>query len=186
LENDPDHFWNQYEQGRRSVFEKEDHLASAHDLIDLYESEAQKSAKAKAYYAAITMLGSAAEARILLECLRQRTKIRTIVRKLPAKTRPTVLDPLKWNLADLVNVAKEAGWLPNIDDGDIVHVVSGWAHRLRAIRNLLHPGRHILDKPHVSLDREEWLDAFSAYTALCHAIESARKAKRKKPNVGTA
>jgi hypothetical protein len=120
LENDPDLFWNQYEQGRRSVFEKEDHLASAHDLIDLYESEAQKSAKAKAYYAAITMLGSAAEARILLECLRQRTKIGTIVRKLPAKTRPTVLDPLKWNLADLINVAKEAGstakngWTPSL------------------------------------------------------------------------
>jgi hypothetical protein len=141
LENDPDVFWNLYERGRRSIFEKEDHLASVLDLIALYESEARKSADAEAYYAAITMLGSAAEARILLECVRQRAKVRKVIGRLPQRQRPASPDPLKWNLTHLINVAKAADWLPNIDDGNIVHVVSGWAHRLRTIRNLLHPGR---------------------------------------------
>jgi hypothetical protein len=177
LENDPNVFWNLYDRGRRSIFEKDDHLASALELIELYESEAQKSAQAKAYYAAITMISSAAEARILLECIRQRAKVRIVIRKLPQKLKPASPDPLKWSLTSLINVAKEADWLPNIDDGDVVHVVAGWAHRLRTIRNLLHPGRHILDKPHATLGKEEWLDALSAYTALRHAIESARKAK---------
>jgi hypothetical protein len=180
LENDADLFWNLYERGRRSVFEKEDHLASVLDLITLYESEAQKSADAEAYYASITMLGSAAEARILLECLRQRTKVKTIVRKLPKKEQPRSNNPLEWTLANLVSVASVAGWLPNIDDGDVIHVVSGWANRLRTTRNLLHPGRHAVEKPHTMLGRKEWLDAFSAHTALRHAIESARKGKRTK------
>jgi len=87
---------------------------------------------------------------------------------------------LEWTLANLVSVANEAGWLPNIDDGNVIHVVSGWAHRLRAIRNLLHPGRHAADKPHARLSKEEWLDAASACTALRHAIEAARKTKRLK------
>jgi hypothetical protein len=110
--------------------------------------------------------------------LRQRAKIRAIVRKLPKKGRPGSTNPLEWTLANLISVANAAGWLPNIDDGDVVHVVSGWAHRLRVIRNLLHPGRHAVDKPHTRLGRDGWQDALSAYTALCHAIESARKAKR--------
>jgi hypothetical protein len=182
LEKDPETFWNMYERGRRSIFEKEDHLASVLDLIALYESEAKKGADAEAYYASIIMLGSAAEARILLECLRQPTKIQTIVHNLPKRERPNSADPLTWTLAHLISVANAAGWLPNIDDGKVVHVVSGWAHRLRATRNLLHPGRHAVDKPHVVLGRKEWLDAVSAHTALRHAIESARKRKRPKPN----
>ena len=180
LEKNPEEFWILYERGRRSVFEKDDHLASVLDLIELYESEAKKSANVEAYYAAITMLGSAAEARILLECLRQRPRVRTLVRGLPKKKQPRSANPLEWTLANLVSIANEAGWLPNIDDGDVIHVVSGWAHRLRAIRNLLHPGRHVADKPHARLGKEEWLDAISAYTALRHAIEAARKTKRVK------
>jgi hypothetical protein len=180
LERNSEEFWILYERGRRSVFEKDDHLASVLDLIDLYESEAEKCANVEAYYAAITMLGSAAESRMLLECLRQRRRVRALVRRLPKREQPRSLNPLEWTLANLVSVANKAGWLPNIDDGDVIHVVSGWAHRLRAIRNLLHPGRHVADKPHARLGKEEWLDAASAYTALRHAIEAARKAKRVK------
>jgi hypothetical protein len=180
LESNPEKFWNLYEHGRRSVFEKDDHLASTIDLVYLYENEAQKSAGAEAYYAAITMLGSAAEARIVLECLRQPAKIRTIIRKLPKRRHPRSLNPLEWTLANLIDVATEAGWLPNIDDGDVVHVVSGWAHRLRIIRNLLHPGRHVLEKPHATIGIEEWQDALSAYTTLRHSIEIVRKERRRK------
>lgn len=180
LEKDSEEFWILYDRGRRSVFEKDDHLGSVLDLIDLYESEAENCSNVGAYYAAATMLGSAAEARILLECLRQRARVRTLVRRLPKRKRPASTNPLEWTLANLVSVANEAGWLPNIDDGDVIHVVSGWVHRLRAIRNLLHPGRHVADKPHARLGKEEWLDAASAYTTLRHAIEAARKTNRVK------
>jgi hypothetical protein len=178
LRSDAKTFWRLYERGRRSVFEKEDHLASALDLVELYEGEAEKSANAEAYYAAITMLGSAAEARILLECLRQPTKTRALVGGLPKKSRPKSANPLNWTLVDLLRVAELAGWLPNIDDGEVVHIVLGWAHRLRLTRNLLHPGRHIVERPHARLGKEEWLDAISAHTALRRAIELARKKER--------
>jgi hypothetical protein len=181
LEDDEDGFWELYELGRRSVFEREDHLGSVLDLLELYESEAKKSASAKAYYAAVTMLSSAAEARILLECIRQPAKTRVALRRLSKKERPHSNDPLTWSLSHLISVAEVAKWLPNINDRSLIHVVTGWAHWLRGARNLLHPGRHILDKPHALLGDAEWLGAFSAYTALRHSIESARKANRTKP-----
>ena len=141
--------------------------------MDLYESEARKSASAEAYYAANAMLGSASEARILLECPRQPAKIRAIIRDLPKGKQPRSSNPLDWSLNDLIEIAPRAGWLPNIDDLDVVHVVSGWTHRLRAIRNFLHlghlystglmltsakksssmPGRHIL----LCVTRSRWL-----------------------------
>jgi hypothetical protein len=52
--------------------------------------------------------------------------------------------------------------------------------RSRVAGNLLHPGRHVADKPHARLGKAEWLDAVSAYTALRHSIEAARKTKRTK------
>jgi hypothetical protein len=146
--------------------------------VELYESEATRSANAEAYYAAITMLGSAAEARILLECLRQPTKTRVLIGKLPKRNQPKSTNPLNWTLVDLLRVADIAGWLSDIDDGEVVHIVLGWAYRLRLTRNLLHPGRHIIERPHARLGREEWLDAISAHTALRRAIELARKKRR--------
>jgi hypothetical protein len=95
LEKNSEEFWNLYERGRRSVFEKDDHLASVLDLVDLYEREAEKCANVEAYYAASAMLGSAAESRMLLECLRELARVRTLVRRLPEKQRPRSPDPLK-------------------------------------------------------------------------------------------
>lgn len=175
LTSDKANFWELYERGRRSVFEQGDHFGAMVDLVELYESEAKKCADAEAYYAAVAMLGSAAEARILLECLRQAGKIKSILSTTPKKMRPRSSDPLEWGLSDLIYVADQAGWLPNIDDGDIIHFVPGWAHRLRLTRNYLHPGRHALSKPHVLLGRGEWLDAQSAYAALRHSIDEAHK-----------
>lgn len=186
LEGDPEQFWKLYELGRRSVFEKDDHLASVIDVVELYEGEANKSADAGAYYSAIAMLGSASEARILLECIREPTRTQAAILCLPGKDRPASSDPLRWTLANLINIAQQADWLPNIEDGSIIHVVSGWVHRLRVVRNLLHPGRHILERPHVTLGRQEWLDALAAYTALRHSIETARRTVRLKTRTKTA
>jgi hypothetical protein len=178
--DNPKEFWNLYERGRRSVFEKTDHIASVIDLIEVYETEAHKCANSEAYYAANVMIGSAMEARILLECLRQRSRIRSSIQELPKRRRPRNDNPLNWTLENLIEVANQAGWLPNIEEDEVIHVVYGWAHRLRALRNLLHPGRHAIDRPHVKLGKEEWQDALAAYTALRHSLERSRKGKRPK------
>ena len=57
------------EAGRASVFEPADLEHATAKLIDMYESEASKCAKARAFYAACAMLGSACEALILLKWL---------------------------------------------------------------------------------------------------------------------
>lgn len=178
LESDPNKFWALYERGRRSIFEQDDYLASIIDLIDIYENEAKKCVGVEAYYAAIAMLGSAAEARILPECLRQPAKVRAMLLEMPRKKQPRSKSPLEWTLNELIYFASQANWLPNVDDVDVTYIVAGWVHRLRLARNMLHPGRHTLDKPHAMLGKEEWMDAHSAYVALLHSIDTARKARR--------
>ncbi len=104
LESNSERFWELYDLGRRSIFEKDDHLASIIAIIELYEREADVSANAGAYYSAIAMLGSASEARLLLECIRDPRRTRAAIQGLPSKERPTSSDPLRWTLANLVSI----------------------------------------------------------------------------------
>jgi hypothetical protein len=104
--------------------------------VDLYESEARKSASAEAYYAANAMLGSASEARILLECPRQPAKIRAIIRDLPKGKQPRSSNPLDWSLNDLIEIATRAGWLA-------------------CDTKFLAPWSPVLDRPHAHFGKEE-------------------------------
>jgi hypothetical protein len=179
LQKDAAEFWKLYEMGRRSVHERSDHRASIVELIGLYEIEAKKSADAGAYYAANSMIGSAVESRLILECLRHPKMTQNIIASLPKRQRPSSKSPLDWRLNTLIEIAAHAGWLPNIDDGDLILPVPSLAHRLRSMRNFLHPGRHAMDKPHARLGKEEWQYAWSGYIALRYAIEQSRKRRPK-------
>ena len=67
-----------------TVFEQSDVEHATAKLIGMFETEATKCAKAKAYYAACVMIGSASEARLLLKCLQEPTELAAAKAKIPA------------------------------------------------------------------------------------------------------
>ena len=139
----------------------------------MYECEAKKCAKAKAYYAACVMLGSASEALILLKCIQEPVELSAAKTKIPKSGGFDKRGPAFWSLGQLIEIAKEAGWIANIEtENVIVHIVNLMAH-LHGLRNLLHPGHHARQKPHISIGKEQYEDARSAYLALRYAVEKS-------------
>jgi hypothetical protein len=161
-----DQFDELFEKGRVAIFEKEDREAGLAELIQVYEREARSCAEANAYYAACVALGAAMETRLLFQCVKNSDEVSTAVDRLPKKRRPRSKKPIDWNLSSLLEVCSAAGWLPPIESELGTHLPEGWGHMLRRLRNLLHPGRHLLDRPRATIGREEFEDAQAAYTLV--------------------
>lgn len=158
------------EVGRRSIFEKDDHISAISESIVQYEDEVVKSADSGAFYAATVMLGSAAEAKLLERFLSYPAETTTVLTSMARADKPRNADPLHWNLDQMIAVADKAGWLGVIEDEEVRVNVRLWLHSIRDKRNLLHPGRHVRDKPHAVIGSEEFLDARLGYAALCIAL----------------
>lgn len=167
-ESDRQAFDALFEQGRRSVHNKNDHRNAVAHLIGQYESEAKRAEAGQAPYAAMTMYGAACEARLLLRVLDCPEETDAAVTRLA--NRKISSDPMKWTLETLINVASEAGWLTGIHQSDANAPLLEWAHTLRAIRNLLHPGRHSLEHPHESVGDTQVQNARSIYIVISRAL----------------
>ncbi|WP_284878396.1 hypothetical protein [Brevundimonas sp. MEB006b] len=154
------------EEGRRSVFEKENRLTALTTLIDYYEHEADAAGNAGAYLAGCLMWGAAAEGRLLLWCLRAPALAEQARQALPSKSRPKKPDPADWTLDGLVQVAHGAGWIGVLEDDDFVFIVEGLLQSLRQSRNLIHPGRSLQLEPHLRRDKTAFDDAKAAYAVL--------------------
>lgn len=158
------------EAGRRRVFEEDQHEKALASAISVYEAEADRCEKAEAFYAACTMLGAAAEAHLVLFCLSRPELVQAARGNLPGNFRPSGANPFRWNFGQLITLADAGGWLGKIEDDQATHLVSGWLNRLRGLRNLLHPARHVEDLPHVFIGLSEFSDAKAAYTALVWSL----------------
>lgn len=119
-------------------------------LNRFYWKEAERCEEAKAYLAGCVMLGSALEnILILMISLYKEDADRT--GKVPLKNgKPKPL--LKWDLAELLAVAKTAGWLPaglklGEDWNSKKARVGDYAEAARMMRNLAHPARYLKDHP---------------------------------------
>lgn len=165
-EQHPDRYDALREEGRRSVFEKDNHHTALSTLIDHYESEAEAAGGAGAYLAGCLMWGAAVEGRLLLWCLRAPGAAEEARQSLPAKERPRKLDPTKWTLDNLVQVARAAGWIDVLEDDDFIFSIEGLLQGLRQTRNLIHPGRSLREEPHLRRDKAAFDDARAAHAAL--------------------
>ena len=118
-------------------------------LSRFYWREAGRCNTAKAYLAGCAMLGSAIECALILctnlyfdEALKTPTAIK---KKLGTKSL------LKWSLADLIDVAREASWLqsglrPGMRFRNQKSAKIGdYVDLLRSVRNLIHPSRYAQD-----------------------------------------
>ena len=113
------------EAGRAALFDRWDIESATMKLIELYGSEASKSAGAKAYYAATVMLGSASEALLLLKCIQEPGEVAAARAALPRGARFHKDGPLYWNLNQLIEISKQAGWISDVEMEDVrIHIVN--------------------------------------------------------------
>lgn len=155
------------ERGRRSVFHKNELVPCLADTVKRYEVEARAAAGAKAYTAAVALLGAALEGLLLLRCLRAPKKSAQLARVLPAKKRPkTGSSPSTWTFDTLIEVCFVAGWLPSIETPNMSADPAGLAHSLRQMRNNIHPGRVCTENPWVETELRDYEDAELIYTTL--------------------
>jgi hypothetical protein len=119
-------------------------------LNRFYWKEAERCEEAKAFLAGCVMLGSALE-NILILMISLYEKDADHTGKVPLKNgKPKPI--LKWDLVELLAVAKAAGWLPAAlnpgEDWDSRKArVGDYAEVARMMRNLAHPARYLKDHP---------------------------------------
>ena len=166
-----------FEQGRRSMHHKDDTRNAVAQLVGQYEDDAKTSDEAGAHYAAMIMYGSACEARLLLRAIDASIEAEAARMRLPAKGRPGK-DAKKWGLDDLIRVAVEAGWLSGLGP-EAQPILAGWVRTLRLSRNLVHPGRHAVEHPHVAVGETQVRDARAIYAVICEALLDGTSGKRK-------
>ncbi len=166
-------------------------------LQRFYWKEAIRCEDAKAYLAGCVMLGSALET-ILILMINLYTDETQKTGKFPTskgKQKPL----LKWDLADLLKVAKAAGWLPtaldlNSDWNWRKAKVGDYAEVVRMMRNLAHPARYLQDHTgrrvtnkylqrqfEIVLACRDWLAAHNNRELLKHLEEEEKKAGSSTP-----
>lgn len=117
-------------------------------LHRFYWKEALRCEGAKAYLAGCILLGSALEAMLILMVNAYSEDAEKTGRIPRSKGSPKPL--LRWDLVELLGVAKAAGWLPaGLDLNDDWNwrkaQVGDYAEVVRLIRNLAHPARYQQD-----------------------------------------
>lgn len=173
-EQDAPHFDECMERGRRSTFHGDEFSAALRDIVVRFEEEAGRAAAAGAFAAAVASLGAGVEGLLVLRCLRSPKKAERIARKLPRKDRPQrVQDPRAWTFSQLIEVCRVAGWLASIDVPRFVVDSGGLVHRLRVLRNHIHPSKMAKDRPWVTIREQEFEDARAVYLLVLAAVDRA-------------
>jgi hypothetical protein len=119
-----------------------------HRLRRFYRNEARRCSRGRGYLAACVMAAAELETSLLL-MVNIYPEEATAAGKLP--THKKAVKPLvEWSLAELLRVAKAAGWLPSgLELGDDWNrrraKVGDYAEVARQVRNLLHPARYMED-----------------------------------------
>ena len=165
------------ETGRRSVFHAQDAELALEDYLSYCESEAASALVGKAFGAATLYTASAIECRLLLHCIRHPDAARKARQSLPSDDRPKSANPKRWNLGELVTVAKAANWLRQVDGEVARHYVDVWADRVRGLRNLIHPAAQIRERPFAHLDASDYEDALAVYQVVSRQLADSASDK---------
>lgn len=163
----PEEFDRLRERGRRSLHHKGEDIPALKDIVVRHEEEASRAASAAAYAAGVLLLGAALEGLLLIRCLRSKRKAIRTASALPKKQRPQFPDdPTKWRLETLITTCLSAGWLPRISTGYAQYAPAALGDILRKMRNLVHPGRCLREKPWSETYERDYKDAEAIYVTL--------------------
>jgi hypothetical protein len=143
-------------------------LGSLFLAMSNYGAEADTCYNSGAYLANCVMLAAMIEGSLIIlvsthpeetqQALQQLQKANRIDKGLKLSTL------LKWDLGQLLRVAKQANWLPSFDPDDASNPLS--TDRIRELRNLIHPGRLVKDRGGRTITRQE----LNILHATCHAV----------------
>lgn len=166
------------ERGRRGMRHRGDHPEALKDVILAFETNAERSAEIGSYSAAVMALSAAIEGTLIVRCLKSPHKSSRIARTLTgaAKTK-TPNDPLNWRFDTLIEVCRVAGWLPLLELGEVTIDSANLARRLKRLRNLIHPGRFVKERPWSLFDQREYKDAWSMYSVIRSAVNRTHWSK---------
>ncbi|HXC91795.1 MAG TPA: hypothetical protein VNV18_16660 [Stellaceae bacterium] len=118
-------------------------------IFSYYQRETERCRRANAYLAGCVMAGAELETALLL-IIGAYPDDALATNKVP-RHKKAIKPLLEWTLAELLRVAKAAGWLPSDleygkDDWDSRKAKIGdYAEVVRDIRNLAHPARYMED-----------------------------------------
>jgi hypothetical protein len=148
-------------------------------LQRFYWREALRCEKINAYLAGCVMLGSALETLLILMVNIHADEAERTGKAPSKKGKTKAL--LDWNFADLLRVAKAAGWLPSgVDLGDDWNgkkaQVGDHAEVVRMVRNLVHPARYTADH-YRSRVTQKYLQRQFEVVLLCRDWLAARNNK---------
>lgn len=165
FKNDPGEFERRRENGRLSIFTPPQDLNKVlNELRNQFFKESEICAQIGAYHAACVMLGATLETTVLALCYKNKAVAVSTANKLPSKNRPRRKnEPTEWTFAQLVQVADEAGWLPNLSMGDYELRTRGLIDLVRQLRNTVHPGRHIQTGEKIKVGEPDYLDVKAIY-----------------------
>jgi hypothetical protein len=163
------------ERGRRTLFHKDDTAAAVDDIVRRYEREAIAAAEAKAYTAAIILVGAALEGTLLLRCLLSEKLAIEVASSLPKVSRPKSVERLqRWTFGNLIDVCHVARWLPAISTRLADYSPNALAHELRALRNFVHPGRLTEERPWIESDKREYEYSVAIFETLRQTLGGTR------------
>jgi hypothetical protein len=118
-------------------------------LLGVYKRETEHCRKAKSYLAGCVISGAELETALLM-MVNAFPDEAIATGKVPHRNK-AVKPLLEWNLAELLRVAKAAGWLPaaleygSEDWNEKKAEIGDYAELVRELRNLAHPARYLED-----------------------------------------
>lgn len=165
--DDPEEFARIRERGRRHLSHKNEWELIIEDIVIRFEEDAKRAAGAKAFSAAVVLLGAALEGILLVRCLKSKNEAAKVSRKLPRKKRPRNPDDcISWTFNNLIEVCSSAGWLPQVSTDYGKLNSKELANFLRRLRNNIHPGRYCKDRPWIEIDKRDFIYTYSVYLVL--------------------
>jgi hypothetical protein len=127
----------------------EEQEAELRRLLGVYKRETERCRKAKACLAGCVISGAELETALLM-MVNAFPDEATATGKVPRRNK-AVKPLLQWNLAELRQVARAAGWLPSAleygkDDWNAkIAEIGDYAELVRELRNFAHPARYLED-----------------------------------------
>lgn len=140
-----------------------------------YYCEARKCNDVRAWAAGCVMLGAALEADLMAMSAIYRNDV-AACDKLPGRKRGSVKPLLKWNLGELLDVAKELDWLPvdeSLGSDPKDWLIGTHAQVIRILRNLIHPGRYLKDFPGYRITEDELTASFKVLDGVHMHLSAA-------------
>ena len=112
------------------------------ELMILYDREARKCMRGKAYLAATVMQVAAFEAGLQAMCFLYPEDVKKTGVYASKRFRGKRNRALEFSLHQLINIAEELGWFPpkRITWAGKRATIGGFSHEIRKVRNCVHPG----------------------------------------------